>query len=101
MGGLVRMLQLLPQDHPDRKRFEQQFKEMAAKLAHLQQADGLWRASLLDPAELSAQGNQRLGLLHLRPGLGRESGPARPRAYEPAVRKAWAALVGCVAATAS
>ena len=49
MGGLVRSLQYLPQDDPARPRFEQQFKEMAAAVLKCQQADGLWRSSLLDP----------------------------------------------------
>jgi unsaturated rhamnogalacturonyl hydrolase len=38
-----------------RPRFEQQFKEMAAKVVTLQQKDGLWRASLLDPASYPMQ----------------------------------------------
>ena len=49
MAGLVRVLQYLPMNHPDRPRFEQLFKDMAAKILTCQQPDGLWRASLLDP----------------------------------------------------
>jgi rhamnogalacturonyl hydrolase YesR len=49
MGGLVRMLQFLPMNHPDRPRFEQLFRDMAEKILSCQQPDGLWRASLLDP----------------------------------------------------
>jgi len=50
LAGLVRVLQYLPKDHPARPRFEQQYRDMAAKVVTLQQPDGLWRASLLDPA---------------------------------------------------
>ena len=32
MGGLVRVLQYLPTNHPDRARFEQLFKDMSAKI---------------------------------------------------------------------
>src|SRR5438045_6383027 len=32
MAGLVRVLQYLPAAHPDRPRFEQQFREMAARV---------------------------------------------------------------------
>jgi rhamnogalacturonyl hydrolase YesR len=49
MGGLVRVLQYLPTNHPNRSRFEQLFKDMAGKVLACQQPDGLWRASLLDP----------------------------------------------------
>src|SRR6202012_4751118 len=38
-AGLVRILQTLPTNHPDRPRFEQIFKDMAAKLLTCQQTD--------------------------------------------------------------
>ena len=79
MAGLVRVLQYLPMNHPDRPRFEQLFKDMAAKILTLQQPDGLWRVEPARPGRLSGQGNQWLRLFHLRARLGRESGPARPR----------------------
>jgi len=45
---LARVLQVLPKAYPQRARFEKQFREMCARLAALQQPDGLWRARLLD-----------------------------------------------------
>src|ERR1017187_611744 len=48
-AAIVRMLQYLPMNHPDRPRFEQLFRDMAGKILSLQQPDGMWRASLLDP----------------------------------------------------
>jgi rhamnogalacturonyl hydrolase YesR len=38
MAGLVRVLQCLPMNHPDRPRFELMFKEMSAKILTCQQA---------------------------------------------------------------
>src|ERR1044071_7963654 len=55
MGGFVRVLQYLPADHPARPRFEKQFREMAAKLVAVQQPDGFWRSSLLDPVDYPAK----------------------------------------------
>src|SRR4029077_5571173 len=49
LAGLARVLTFLPPEHPHRDRYERQFREIAAKIASLQQPDGLWRASLLDP----------------------------------------------------
>jgi rhamnogalacturonyl hydrolase YesR len=49
MAGLVRILQVMPPDYPQRKRYEQQFKEMAARIAAIQPTEGLWHPSLLDP----------------------------------------------------
>jgi rhamnogalacturonyl hydrolase YesR len=50
-AGLARILQYLPANHPSRPKYVELFKDMSDKLIALQQADGLWRPSLLDPAE--------------------------------------------------
>src|ERR1035438_1053123 len=41
-AAIVRMLQYLPMNHPDRPRFEQLFKDMAGKKISLQKPDGKW-----------------------------------------------------------
>ena len=97
MGGLVRSLQYLPNNHPDRPRFEQQFKEMAAKILTCQQPDGLWRASLLDPDSYPLKETSGSGFYTYALAWGVNQGLLDKAQYEPAVRKAWAALVGCVA----
>lgn len=48
-AGLCHVLQYMPHDHPTRGKYIQQFREMAAKLKSIQQKDGSWHASLLDP----------------------------------------------------
>ena len=97
MGGLVRMMQYLPKDHPSRARFETQFKEMSAKVLSCQQPDGLWRASLLDPASFPLQETSGSGFYTYALAWGINTGLLDRAVYEPAVRKAWSALVGCVA----
>ncbi len=98
MAGLVRVLQYLPTNHPDRPRFEQLFKEMAAKVVALQQPDGLWRASLLDPGDFPAKETSGSGFFTYALAWGVNQGLLDRTKFEPAVRKAWAALVDCVAA---
>ncbi len=49
LAGLARVLRDMPRDYPQRDRYEVLFREMAAKIATLQQSDGYWRSSLLDP----------------------------------------------------
>jgi unsaturated rhamnogalacturonyl hydrolase len=93
MGGLVRMLQYLPADHPARPRFEQQFKEMAAKLVTLQQDDGMWRASLLDPASYPMKETSGTGLYTYAFAWGVNQGLLDRARFGPAVRKAWDSLV--------
>jgi rhamnogalacturonyl hydrolase YesR len=96
MGGLVRMLQYLPTNHPDRPRFEQLFKDMAAKILTCQQPDGLWRASLLDPDSYPLKETSGSGFYTYALAWGVNQGLLDKAQYEPAVRKAWAALVSCV-----
>lgn len=49
MGGLVRWLESVPTDFAGRGFYVDLFQKMAGRIAGLQQEDGLWRASLLDP----------------------------------------------------
>ncbi len=96
MGGLVRLLQYLPSNHPDRARFEQLFKDMAAKILTCQQPDGLWRASLLDPASYPLKETSSSGFYTYALAWGVNQGLLDRNQFEPAVHKAWAALVSCV-----
>jgi unsaturated rhamnogalacturonyl hydrolase len=98
MGGLVRMMQHLPAHHPSRPRFEQQFKEMSERLLTLQQDDGLWRASLLDPASFPLKETSGTGLHTYAMAWGINQGLLDRARFEPAVRKAWAALTASVQA---
>ncbi|MBC8128237.1 MAG: DUF4861 family protein [Gloeobacteraceae cyanobacterium ES-bin-144] len=98
MGGLVRMLQYLPANHASRARFEEQFKDMCAKLLTCQQADGLWRASLLDPENYPLKEASSSGFNAYAFAWGVNQGLLDRGKYEPAVRKAWSALVACVQA---
>ena len=96
MAGLMRMLQYLPMNHPDRPRFEQLFKDMADKILTCQQPDGLWRASLLDPASYPLKETSGSGFFTYALAWGVNQGLLDRAKFEPAVRKAWTALVGCV-----
>jgi rhamnogalacturonyl hydrolase YesR len=96
MGGLVRTLQFLPTNDPDRKRFEAQFREMAAAILDCQQPDGLWRSSLLDPVSYPLKETSGSSFYTYGLTCGVNQGLLNRKAYAPAVRKAWDALVACV-----
>ncbi|WP_229262831.1 glycoside hydrolase family 88 protein [Duganella radicis] len=96
MGGLVRVLQYLPEHHPERPRFVQQYKDMAARLLTLQQDDGLWRASLLDPGTYPMKESSGSALYTYAFAWGVNQGLLDAKAFKPAVQKAWAALVANV-----
>ncbi len=96
MGGLVRLLKLLPEDHPDRARFIQQYQEMAAKILTCQQPDGLWRSSLLDPESYPLKETSGSGFYTYALAWGVNEGLLDQAKFRPAVEKGWRALVECV-----
>jgi unsaturated rhamnogalacturonyl hydrolase len=96
MGGLVRMLQFLPADHPARGRFLQQYREMANRIVALQQDDGLWRSSLLDAASYPLKETSGSGFFAYALAWGVNEGILERSAFQPAVLKAWAALNACI-----
>ena len=96
LAGIVRALQYLPMNSPERPRFEQLFKDMADKVVSLQQPDGLWRASLLDPADYPTPEASGSALFTYGLAWGVNQGLLDRAKFEPAVRKAWPALAGCV-----
>ena len=96
LAGLARTLQYIPTHHPARARFEQQFRAMATKVLALQQADGLWRASLLDPGSYPARETSGTALFAYALAWGINQGLLDRAAFEPGVRRAWSALVASV-----
>lgn len=97
MAGLVRVLQYLPADEPTRSRFLQQYRAMADKILTCQQPDGLWHASLLDPADYRLKETSGSGFYCYALAWGVNQGLLEREKFAPAVVKAWRGLAGCVA----
>lgn len=98
LAGTARVLEYLPQEHPDRPRFEQLFRDMATKILTCQQPDGLWRASLLDPDSYPLKETSGSGFYIFALAWGVNHQLLDRATCEPAIRKGWQALVDCVAA---
>jgi rhamnogalacturonyl hydrolase YesR len=96
MGGVVRVLQYLPRDSPRRARYLNLLKTMAAAVARVQGADGLWRPSLLDPSEAPAPETSSTGFFCYALAWGVNRGHLDRRTYLPVVRRAWRGLLGAV-----
>jgi rhamnogalacturonyl hydrolase YesR len=96
VSGLARVLEFMPRGFSRRRYYEQQFAELAAKILALQQSDGLWRSSLLDPAASSRRETGGSALCTFAFAWGVNHGLLDRERYEPAARKSWAALVGFV-----
>ena len=97
LAGLARMLDFLPADHPARPRFEQQFREMAEKILALQQPDGFWRVSLLDPASFPWKESSGTGFYCFALAWGANHGLLDRERAAAAALCAWGALTSCVA----
>ena len=96
MAGLVRMLQHLPADHPERARFVTQFQEMAGAVLACQQADGLWRAGLLDASAWPMQETSGSGFFCYAFAWGVNEGLIPREPYAASALRTWAALEGFV-----
>jgi rhamnogalacturonyl hydrolase YesR len=92
MGGLVRLLEELPADYPLRSFYINLFREMADKIATLQQDDGLWRASLLDPSSYPGGEGSGTGFYCYALAWGVNNGLLDKTKFQPVVRKAWQGL---------
>jgi len=97
-AGLARMLQQLPQGDADRPRIEAIFKDMAVKLKAIQKPDGFWAPSLLGDPETALPESSGTGFYTYGFAWGIKAGLLDRKAYEPVVRKGWAALTRAVRA---
>jgi unsaturated rhamnogalacturonyl hydrolase len=95
-GGLVRLLKEVPKNHPARAFYLSLYKEMMARVVSLQQPDGLWRSSLLDPAAYPGGEASGSGFFTYALAWGVNTGVLDRRTYGPAVRRAWTGLMTLV-----
>ena len=91
-GGLVRLLKELPASYPQRAFYVSLYKEVMTRVLALQQADGLWRSSLLDPAAYPGGEASGSGFYTYAMAWGVNNGVLDRKTFAPAVRKAWTGL---------
>ena len=96
LAGLARVLENMPADYPGRGKFVALFKDMAAKIASLQQPDGSWHASLLDPASYPIKECSGTGFYCYAILWGINHGLLNKKEYLPVAKKAWLAMVTAV-----
>lgn len=96
MGGLVSILKELPENSKYRPFYEKLFKEMAGKTAELQNNNGYWSASLLDPESYPNPETSSSGFITYALAYGINSGLLDQEKYLPVVKKGWKALVKAV-----
>lgn len=96
IAGITRMLNNMPKNYKDRNKYEKLFKEMAKRIGGLQQPDGTWHASLLDPANYPVKETSGTAFFVYALAWGINNGLLSYNDYLPMIQKGWVALNDCV-----
>lgn len=91
-GGLVRLMKELPKNYPRREFYLTQYREMMDRVAGLQQADGLWRSSLLDPDAYPGGESSGTGFYTYAMAWGINNKILDRKKFLPVVKKGWIGL---------
>ncbi|HEX8472065.1 MAG TPA: glycoside hydrolase family 88 protein [Brevundimonas sp.] len=92
MGGLARVLEEMPADFANRPFYVDIFQKMAGRIMELQQADGLWRSSMLDPQAFPEAETSGSGFFVYALAWGINHGLLDREITLPHVTRGWAAL---------
>lgn len=93
LGALVRVLSAMPKDYPARPKYEQQFRDIADRVAGLQQPDGLWRTGLLDQEAYKEPEVSGTAFYTYAMTWGINTGRLPRAKFLPVVTKAWAGML--------
>ena len=93
LGGLVRTLQYLPKDDSHRAFYVEQLRELSARLAGLQDSEGLWHSGLLDPEHYPLPEISGSALIVYGMAWGVNEGVLDGATYRPVIAKAWRGIL--------
>lgn len=92
-AGIVRVIEGLPKNFPNRGKYLQQYKEMAEEIASIQGSDGLWRPGLLDADSYPLPENSGSAFFVYSLAWGINHGVLDRQKYLPVVEKGWKGLI--------
>ncbi|QBE61910.1 glycoside hydrolase family 88 protein [Pseudoduganella lutea] len=92
-AALPQILTYLPKNHSSRGYYEALFRDMTIGILKTQQADGLWRPSLLDPEEVPIGETSGSGFFVYGLAWGINHGLLDRAATWPALARGWAGLM--------
>lgn len=92
LAGLAKVLKDLPADYKHRQFFVDKYKRLAKAIAEIQQPEGYWTRSMMDPDH--APGPETSGTAFFTYGFlwGINNGYLNEETYLPVVQKSWAYL---------
>jgi rhamnogalacturonyl hydrolase YesR len=93
MAGIARTLQYLPRDDPKRPFYIRQLREMSARVAALQQPDGLWTSALLDPTDYPQPEISGSALMLFAITYGVNEHLLDAKKYHPVIQNAWRGML--------
>jgi len=91
VGGLIHVLDYLSAKHPSREKYLGLYHDMMYALLKLQNADGLWRTSLLDPQDPQGESSGSAFFVDAM-AWGINRGLLPDKTFRPAVMKGYQAL---------
>ena len=89
LAGLAKVLQDMPKDYKHRQFFVDKYVRLAKAVASLQQKEGYWTRSMMDPEQ--APGPETSGTAFFTYGMlwGINNGYLQKKEFKPVVTKAW------------
>ena len=96
LGGLVQLLNILPEKNKLRAFYQDLFVKMCYRIAPLQGKDGFWHASLLDPASYPSPETSCSGFFVYALAYGVNQGLLPADKFMPVIEKGWNALLSAV-----
>jgi len=96
IAGLVKLLKVIPEDFHNVQFYETLFKEMSYRFRDIQQPEGYWSSSLLDPVQYGGIETSGTGFICYALAYGINNGYLNRDEYLPVVEKAWKLLVKCI-----
>lgn len=95
-GAIARVLDYLPKDYPDRKKYEKLFRDIMSRIVQLQDAEGYWNSSLLDRTFYPNPETSATGFFTYALWWGINNGLLKERDYLPYAKRGWEAIVKAV-----
>ncbi|MDR1335494.1 MAG: glycoside hydrolase family 88 protein, partial [Tannerella sp.] len=95
-GALCRVLSYLPEDYPDRRKYEDLLRKMLERLVTLQNEKGFWNTSLLDWEYYPDPETSATGFFTYSLWWAINNGILPEGTYLPYAEKGWSALVSSV-----
>ena len=96
MAGLVRVLDDMPKNYPNRAKYEKLLLDMATTLKGLQQPDGFWKSDLLNPEKYPMGETSGTAFFCYGIAWGINHGVLDRKTFLPVVEKSWGALTSAI-----